>query len=313
MILLCGVASESPVRLVAAALNELGVPHLLFNQRQCAAMEFTFGIDGGQVDGNLCIRENGVKAVEYPLSRFGGVYVRLLDDSALPEMQGLAANDPQRLHCRNLHDALLRWIEVAPCRVVNRLGPMGSNGSKPYQAQLIAAAGFDVPETLITNDPGLARAFIREHGRVIYKSASSVRSIVDTVTPADDARLERIRWCPTQFQAFVEGTNVRVHVVGRQVFAAAAETEAVDYRYAHRQGGSTELRAVDLGDELAERCIALAHSLNLPFAGVDLKFAPDGRVYCFEVNPSPGFSYFEAATGQPIALAVARYLAGTAD
>jgi hypothetical protein len=33
-------------------------------------------------------------------------------------------------------------------------------------------------------------------------------------------------------------------------------------------------------------------------------------VFCFEVNPSPGYSYFEANTGQPIARAVARYLAG---
>jgi glutathione synthase/RimK-type ligase-like ATP-grasp enzyme len=310
MILLCGVASEGPVRMVGDALDELGVPHVLFNQRHFAGMQFAFDIAGGRVDGWLTMQERDGQPVDYPLSGFAGVYVRLLDDNALPEMQSLAPNDPQRFHCRALHDALIRWIEIAPCRVVNRLSPMGSNGSKPYQSQLIAAAGFHVPETLITNEPGLVRAFLREHDRVIYKSVSSVRSIVDTLNPADDARLERIRWCPTQFQAFVEGTNVRVHVVGRQVFAASAETEAVDYRYAHRQGGGTELRAVELDDELAERCVELAQSLGLPFAGVDLKFAPDGKVYCFEVNPSPGFSYFEAATEQPISLAVARYLAG---
>ena len=40
-----------------------------------------------------------------------------------------------------------------------------------------------------------------------------------------------------------------------------------------------------------------------------LKITPDNQVYCFEVNPSPGFSYFEAHTEQPIANAVARYLA----
>ena len=33
-------------------------------------------------------------------------------------------------------------------------------------------------------------------------------------------------------------------------------------------------------------------------------------MYCFEVNPSPAFSYDEAHTGQPIAQAIARYLAG---
>jgi hypothetical protein len=31
------------------------------------------------------------------------------------------------------------------------------------------------------------------------------------------------------------------------------------------------------------------------------------------VNPSPAFSYYEAHTGQPIAQAIARYLAGEAQ
>jgi hypothetical protein len=41
-----------------------------------------------------------------------------------------------------------------------------------------------------------------------------------------------------------------------------------------------------------------------------LKITPDNQVYCFEVNPSPAFSYYEEHTQQPIAYAVARYLAG---
>ena len=54
----------------------------------------------------------------------------------------------------------------------------------------------------------------------------------------------------------------------------------------------------------------LSQGLGLAFAGIDLKITPDNRVFCFEVNPSPAFSYYEANTGQPIARAVAHYLAG---
>jgi glutathione synthase/RimK-type ligase-like ATP-grasp enzyme len=87
----------------------------------------------------------------------------------------------------------------------------------------------------------------------------------------------------------------------------------VDYRYARQQvGAPAELEATDLPDDIAERCVALARGLGLAFAGIDLKFPPDGRVVCFEVNPSPGFSYYEANTGQPIARAVAEYLMGGA-
>jgi hypothetical protein len=36
---------------------------------------------------------------------------------------------------------------------------------------------------------------------------------------------------------------------------------------------------------------------------------PNGDAYCLEVNPSPAFSYYEDSTGQPIAAALAAYLA----
>ena len=42
--------------------------------------------------------------------------------------------------------------------------------------------------------------------------------------------------------------------------------------------------------------------------GIDLKITPDDEVYCFEVNPSPAFSYYESNTGQPISAAIARAL-----
>ena len=159
-------------------------------------------------------------------------------------------------------------------------------------------------------DPERVRAFYARHKRVVYKSISGVRSIVEPLEENDLERLNQIRWCPTQFQAFVEGTNVRVHAVGAHVFATAIHTFATDYRYAARQGSEAELQEFTLPDELAQRCVKLANALGLAFAGIDLKLTPERRVCCFEVNPSPAFSYYEAHTGQPIVRNVVRYLAG---
>jgi glutathione synthase/RimK-type ligase-like ATP-grasp enzyme len=107
----------------------------------------------------------------------------------------------------------------------------------------------------------------------------------------------------------VAGTDVRVHVVDREVFATEIVSDATDYRYASREGGTIDLRAIDLDGDVASRCVALARDLALPFAGIDLRRTADGAWVCFEVNPSPGFSFYESQTGQPIAAAVARYLA----
>ena len=60
---------------------------------------------------------------------------------------------------------------------------------------------------------------------------------------------------------------------------------------------------------LEERCRVLAASLGLLLAGIALRLTAQGEWYCFEVNPSPAFTYYASSTNQPIAQAVARMLA----
>ena len=306
MILLCGIPSEPSLATVRVQLDKLGVPNVIFNQRRFASIELEFEISGGRVKGFVQLDGSS-----YRLEYFRGIYTRLMDYRHLPELVDEPPNSPKQRHCRSVHDTLMRWCEIAPGRVVSRPAPMGSNFSKPYQAQLIRENGFMIPETIITNDPDLVREFCRWHKRVIYKSISSVRSIVRTLDDCDLERLDHMRWCPTQFQEFVEGYNVRVHVVGNKVFATAVSTDATDYRYAYEMGGQTKLQATDLSNDLAERCVRLSQTLELEVCGIDLKITPDNQVFCFEVNPGPAFSYYENYTKQPIAEAVARYLAGT--
>jgi RimK-like ATP-grasp domain len=306
MILLGGIPSETSLALVHAQIEQLGLPFVLFDQRRAAEAEVTVEIAAGEVTG--CLAHGGRR---HRLDDFTGVYLRLMDEQLLPELEGEPPGSPRRRRLRALHDGVTRWSEISPARVVNRLAATMSNASKPYQSQLIRAQGFSVPETLVTNEPEQVLAFRARHGRLIFKSMSGVRSIVQNLEEADLERLGRIRWCPTQFQQFVGGTNVRVHTIGEAVFATAVTTGAVDYRYARQQVGTpAELAAVEIESDLAERCVGLARAFGLAFAGVDLKITPEGEVYCFEVNPTPAFSYYEGHTGQPIARTLARYLGG---
>lgn len=306
MILLCGIPSESSLAIVAEALERRGTPYTMVSQRLVRELALELHLDDG-----LSGRLTG-PGYDVLLEDVTGVYLRFMDDRELPELEGEPADSPVRASSRAFHDLFGHWADVAPARVVNRYVAMGSNFSKPYQSQLIQAHGFGVPETLVTNDPDLVREFQDRHGRLIYKSISGERSIVGLLDPADEERLERIRWCPVQFQAFVEGPNVRVHTVGDEVFATIVSTDAVDYRYAALQTGrGAEFAPYDLDDDLAARCVGLAAALGLEVAGLDLKLPPGEPPVCLEVNPSPVFSYFERNTGQPIAEAVARLLASS--
>lgn len=305
MILLVGIASESPIELVADELRELDEGFILVHQRRWREMDAAVEVSGGSVRGRLRIGSQVVR-----LEDVRAVYTRMMDDRALPDVVDLPAASPERARCRGLHATLGRWIDLTSARVVNRAEPQGSNASKPYQAQTIMRHGLRVPETLATNDPAAVLRFREQHGRVIFKSLSGMRSIVRELDDGDLARLDAIRWCPVQFQAWVPGTDVRVHCVGGEVFAARIESEAIDYRYAASQvGASARLEPFALDDETAQRCLRLTEALGLELSGIDLRIAPDGETYCFEVNPSPAYSYYESHTGQPIARAIARHLA----
>ena len=308
MILLCGIPSEPPLALVIGAAERLGIAHVVFNQRHAQFCDVMLDLRDGTASGVLRAWE-----CDWPMKQFTGVYTRLTETASLPENKprGPLQPDPALVAKSHfIHDTLNAWLELADCRVVNKNSAVSSNASKPYQAQFIRECGFQIPPTLVTNEPDKVREFARLHGRLIYKSISSVRSIVREFLPQSQNDLEKIRCLPAQFQARIRGADVRVHVVGDAIFATEIESDAVDYRYAHQDGLEVAMHAVTLPETVAVRCRWLSQLLALPFCGIDLKRTPEGDYYCFEVNPSPAYSYYEEQTAQPIAQALVQFLAG---
>lgn len=61
---------------------------------------------------------------------------------------------------------------------------------------------------------------------------------------------------------------------------------------------------------LAGRCVGAHRWHSLDLARIDLRLAADGDADSFELNPSPGYSYYEAHTRQPKAAAINLRLAG---
>jgi glutathione synthase/RimK-type ligase-like ATP-grasp enzyme len=288
MIVLFGWGTDSALARTAETAGRLGVDVVLVDQERLTGHDLRDGVltlPGGRV------RLGDVRAA----------YARPLAVVAPP---GSAAYDVEQ----RVLSEMVTWLDVADARIVNRPRAMHSNSSKPFQAQVIARVGFEVPESLVTNDPDQVRRFADRLGPLVFKSTSGIRSIVRRVDEGYADRLERVRALPTQFQALVEGEDVRVHVVAGEVFATRICSDATDYRYAGRDGLDADLVATELPGPVAQRCVDLARVLGLPLVGIDLRETPDGRFVCFEANPMPGYSYFESQTGQPISEHLVRYL-----
>lgn len=301
LILLWGLGTERPFEVVWEEVERQGLPFLLLDQRDVAETELDISF-GAEVRGTIRTRTRTVD-----LRSITSAYVRPCDSRMLPAVARAGESSALWRHALSLAEALSAWVEVTPALAVNRFGSMASNGSKPFQLELIRRQSFSVPETLVTTDPDEALAFYERHGRVIYKSVSSVRSIVSRLEREQLGRLAEVVHCPTQFQRYIPGRDHRVHVVGREIFPCEIICDATDYRYPVEE--EVELRPCRLPTEVEERCFRLAASMNLPVAGIDLRRSPDGEWFCLEVNPSPAFSYYQAHAGLPISEAIARLLA----
>jgi hypothetical protein len=284
MILVYGQADDPPISCLVRALQAVDAAYLHLDTAALdqASLDISVGPPG--ISGELVVVRQALL-----LQDIRAVYARpsppmLLDGAS-------AAN----AHAQTLHQQLLDWFDIAPALVVSRPAAIQANASKPLQTQRMGEAGFLVPATLVSSDPEAVRSFRNQHGRVMFSSISDADVGVAELDDASLSRMHRLAQLPTQFQAHVPGVDICVHVVGEQVFAAEASSDA---------GWS----ATSLPDAVAAQCVSMSQAMDLPLASIDLRLRPDGTYVCFEVHPLPAYSAFEAQSGLPLAAALADLL-----
>jgi len=204
-------------------------------------------------------------------------------------------------HASLVHHLMNAWADSSSATIINKPSAEATNHSKLYQAISIRASGFLVPDSIVTNDRDRIREFQSKHGSVIYKSMSSIRSVVKELRPG---ALDVIRNLgPVLFQQRIVGRNIRVHVIREKTAACAIQSDGIDYRYA-----PSSIEPVAISDDIAAKCVALTKRLGLVLSGIDLIRTPRDDWYCLEVNPNPAFSFYDVSEEKLIARAVAEAL-----
>jgi glutathione synthase/RimK-type ligase-like ATP-grasp enzyme len=288
LILLWGEPGDPPLEAVRSRLVQSGTPHVVMGSGTRLVRPWS-------CEAEAVLERRGV---EVSLENVTAAYLRPQTDETSPA-QG-----------RAVAETLVAWADLTrDALIMNPPSAMAPNTSKPFQARLIAQFGLDVPETLITTDPDAVRAFVRRHGEVVYKSVSGVRSIVRRLPACRLAELDDVTTCPTQFQRYIPGLDLRVHIMGDELQALAIESDRDDYRYAARDGGRVKATEVVLAATLEARLRYMVKAMSLVLAGIDLRQTPSGEIYCLEVNPSPGFTYYERLAGVDLAARIASILA----
>lgn len=246
------------------------------------------------------------------LGQVGAVWYRRISPYGFHET--LTDNTARLFAWSEANEALLGAWYSMDCFWMN--SPVADEVSqrKIRQLQVAREVGLTIPDTLVTNQPDLARDFIaaRGIGRVVRKA---FRNIVQAprethlLREEDLALLDAVRYTPVIFQEYVPvDLDLRVTVVEDEIFAAAISSEekyAADYR-----PGLASARVVpyNLPDDVAHKVRALMTTFNLQFGAIDLRVTPDGDHVFFEVNPAGEFLFISQRTGQPIPEAIAASL-----
>ncbi len=208
-------------------------------------------------------------------------------------------------------------------RWVNHPDRNTAASSKPAQLRAASRLGFQVPETLMTNDADAARRFVEaQPSGAVVKPVRSGRLTVDGEEKLFfTTRLscgQRIPWDrlgrePYLFQAFVDKrADVRVTVIGDEAHAVRIESQQHrGTRTDFRRTDPTRLphEPVELPSDVREQCLELVRGFGCLFGAIDLAEAADGYWF-FENNPSGQWAWIEQLTGLPLRKRLADLLTG---
>ena len=288
MIIVWGPADDPPADASSSVLSERGDEVLHSTSRRSAPLRYditlsaTDGLDRDAAAGGVDSRR-GLR----------------------PASTCVSARTPGGVAARQFGD-LARFGGRERAVVVNRPAAGRSNWSKPFQSAADRGRRLPVPDTLVTTDPD-APGFLAEHGRLVYKSISGIRSIVATLDATGMARLDDVVTGPVQLQQWIDGARRSRARCGRPWFATAIDSDADDYRYGVPSGATSPWAARHPG-ALGRGLVALAGRWACWSPASICGCTDDDEWVCFEINPSPGFTFYEDATGQPIAAAIADLL-----
>jgi ATP-grasp ribosomal peptide maturase len=206
--------------------------------------------------------------------------------------------------------------DLAGCLYVNHPNAIADAEYKPVQLSVATSVGLRVLPTLVTNDPGEARAFAEGVGRIIYKPLylglldveGKAASIWVREVDAEDFD-DSIAGTMHLFQARCDKVaDLRVTVIGDKVFCVRIKTEdpdLLDWRYDYER---LSYSVVEPPAGLIAAMRAYMKRLDLVFGCFDFAVPRHGTPVFLECNPNGQWAWLEDATGLPMTAALADLL-----
>ncbi|WP_221361884.1 ATP-grasp ribosomal peptide maturase [Streptomyces beigongshangae] len=238
-----------------------------------------------------------------------------------PGVPAARAAEPSDWLTEESAQALYGMLRSTDARWMNHPDAARRARHKPWQLRLAQRSGLPVPATLITTFPQAARDFAVRFPDLVVKPVSGAHPqepprAVPTSRVAPGTDFSAVAFGPTLLQRRVaKRADIRLTCVGDRIHAARkavapdAHPDEVDVRFA---SSATPWHAVDAPSSVAAGVRAYLREAGLAYGAFDFAEDAEGMWWFLECNQSGQFGFVQIESGQPIATAVADWLAAPA-
>ena len=194
--------------------------------------------------------------------------------------------------------------------------------SKINQLNLARSLGFNLPETIVSNDPEAIRDFFEaKQGNIIakplrlgyfdygQKKSGVFTSKIEISDLNDDLAL---KVSPVIYQELLPKLfDIRVTVVDQELFAVAIDSQSVpSARLDWRRADTNEIghQIHRLPNQVADKCLRLVNILGLRYGAIDLVLSTENEYFFLEINPNGQWVWMEDRLSLPISTSIANWL-----
>ncbi len=251
---------------------------------------------------------------------------------------------PERLRCEDIADTpegkyiLEEWAEglesflahIPMRRWINHPSVNSLASHKLEQLSTASELGFQVPDTLVTQDEDMLRYFFERHGgRLIVKpmavgyvtredNQNDSLIFTNRVSHEDLHDLADLKVCPTLFQEFItKARDIRITVVDNACHAVEliAHDEDGRQRCDIRRNNMADVayKEILIPETIRNQIFRLMECYSLRFAAIDMVESTDGVWYFLEVNPNGQWAWLDIEGITNIAGSFARAFSSDKD
>jgi glutathione synthase/RimK-type ligase-like ATP-grasp enzyme len=237
----------------------------------------------------------------------------------LPDLK--VKNEAEKLYLLGEYDSLLNnlFLQLNTKKWLSNPTFVYQAENKIFQLQVAQEIGFNIPDTIITNQYYVLKEFLAKHNNnIIVKplsqgrisNESELKLIYTNKITADIIdKIDSYSLTPSIYQEYIEKEyELRITVVNKKVFAAKVDSQKNDETKTDWRKEKIPFKKYLLPVDIEKECIELVQKLNLSFGAIDMIKNSKGDYIFLEINPNGQWAWLDMEAGLNISNEIINYL-----